>query len=173
MNINSANNIYTHTQKMNCRFQLAICELFSPQLHGITTNSSKDISGHLLVNTSITPEEFYDNTYLDDICVIKQQYRRITSKQHPHIRNYANIISHGANFKLDIIQLDELESGNEHVGYLKTHWIKIIQRKWKKIHANRKMLIRERGSIHALQKRQRTGQWPKEMRSWPRFSLID
>tara|TARA_Y100001935_G_C17308364_1_gene513951 strand:+ start:2264 stop:2740 length:477 start_codon:yes stop_codon:yes gene_type:complete len=155
----------------NCRFQLAICELFSPQLHGTTTNSSKGISGHLLVNTSIMLEEFYNNTYLEDISMLRQQYQGIISAQHPHIRNYANIISYDKSFKLDIIELDELEGGNEHVGYLKTHWIKCIQRKWKKVYATRKRIIRQRSSNNALREKELTGNWPKQMRSWPVLTL--
>ena len=156
---------------MESQMQLAICELFSPHIHGITVNSSKDIEEHWLVHTTITPEEFYDDTYTEDIAYIQHQYGILNqqNRRHPLIRNYTHIVSCDSYIKLNIVHIHELEGGNEIVGYIKTHWLKVIQRAWKRFYAERKRIIQMRSSNKALMERQLTGKWPLKMRAYRKF----
>ena len=77
----------------------------------------------------------------------------------------------GACAGLSGIQADELTPGQEQVCYLKTFWLRIVQRRWKKVFKLRKEILRKRSSIKALQERQRTGKWPIELRHYPEFKL--
>lgn len=158
---------------MEPSLQLAICELFSPHIHGITLNSSKDIGEHWLVHTTVTPEEFYNDTYTEDIDFVREQYRNMheQNNRHPVIRNYTDIVSRDSYIKLNIVQIYEHEDGNEMVAYIKTHWLKIIQRAWRIFYAERKRFIKMRSSHKALMERQLTGKWPFKMRRYRNFIL--
>lgn len=134
---------------MNARFSLAICELFSPAKHGKTENSSANIDGQWLVYTCVPLNEFYDNSYQDDIHMLA------SSNSH-----------NGSPVTLDIIYMDELEQGGEIVGYIQTHWLKMLQRKWKQILSKRRELIRKRSAIQTLRERQCVGRWSKGLRNW-------
>jgi hypothetical protein len=129
---------------MRSQYTLAICELFSPTKHGKTINSSPDIETHWIVYTTISLDEFYDGSYNEDIELLRLQDHH-----------------HGHRIMLDIIHMDELESGGEVVGILKTRWLKVLQRRWKSICKRRTLLIRQRGSMTSLQRRQYTGKWPR------------
>jgi len=128
---------------MGTQYTLAICELFSPTKHGKTDNSSLDIDTHWMVYTTISLDEFYDGSYNEDIELLRLQDSH-----------------HGDRIRLDIIHIDELERGGEVVGFIKTHWLKAVQRRWKNICKKRNTLIRQRGSMTSLQHRQYTGKWP-------------
>lgn len=134
---------------MNARFSLAICELFSPTKHGKTENSSVNIEEQWLVYTCVPLDEFYDNSYQQDILILESNNSQI-----------------GRPVELDIIYMDELEQGNELVGYLQTYWLKILQRKWKRIFVERRELIKKRSTIYTLRERQCIGQWSKGLRNW-------
>ena len=158
--------------------QLAICEIWNPDIHGQDENSSPNIAGQFLVHTTIDLEEFEELGFDDIIQMLRAGYHAYLSiydddrieRSHPLIRNYERIVSDNDYIKLDIVAVDELE-GQEHVAYLKTHWIRLIQRRWRKICKERKETIAKRGTPKALQVREQTGKWPKEIRTWPQFRL--
>lgn len=113
---------------------LAICELFNPEVHGISELSSKNITTQFLVHTSISPTEFYDNSYKETIEVIKKgyyYYRWNEGPMHPIIRNYEHLIKRNTYPNLEIVIIEELE-GMEQVAILKTFWLRILLRIWKK-----------------------------------------
>ena len=114
---------------------LAICEIFNPELHGLTQSSSKNITTQFLVHTKILPKEFYNNSYKDIIRVVKNgyyYYRWAEGPVHPLIRNYEHLIKNIRFPNIEIVTIKELE-GMEQVAILKTFWLKIFQRKWKNI----------------------------------------
>ena len=125
---------------MNTQHTLAICELFTPTNHGKTNNSSPNIEGHWMVYTTISLDEFYDNSYNEYIEMLDI---RNSDNAHP--------------IKIDIVHIDELETGGEVVGFIKTHFLKLVQRKWKTMYKKRIQLIRQRGSLKSLKERQYTG----------------
>ena len=145
-------------------YKLAICSIFTPHLYGIDENSTPGIENHYLVMYTIELDEFYNKDYKDYISLLELA---TTNQIHPTIRNYATI---SRNIKLDIIKCDEL-SGLEQVGYIKTFWLKIVQRRWKKVYKERQDLLKARSSIMALNERQLTGRWSKQLSVWPKFTL--
>jgi hypothetical protein len=88
--------------------------------------------------------------------------------EHPTIRNYDRVVD--KYMRLEIIQTDVL-SGQEEVAYLKTFWLRIVQRRWKKIYKARKDILQQRQQLKSIQERQRTGKWPVGLRDWPLFNL--
>jgi len=156
-------------------YNLAICEVFHPILHGHDENSSPAINNHFLVYTLIDLVDFYNNAYLSERNSLKRYRHAIQilhgsslNETHPTIRNYQKVSK--KYIRLEIIQTDIL-TGNEEVAYLKTFWLRIVQRRWKKVYKERKVLMLRRSQPAALHERQRTGQWPTPLRVWPLFNL--
>jgi len=139
------------------KYKLAICVPFHPKIHGITLTSDKNIGGHFLVH-SIDDYDFLENYSEIEEALIDTQhyYNDIIIEHHPTIRNYENIVHSDEYFKIDIIQEDVLD-GQEYVGYLKTFWLRILQRKWKRIFKERQEKIRMMSKPKHLMKREITG----------------
>jgi len=141
------------------KYKLAICVLFHPKIHGITPSSDKNICEHFLIHYSIDPYEFiesYKQIVEEALIDTYHYYNDIVIAPHPIIRNYKNIVYKKEYFKIDIIQEDILDS-QEYVGYLKTFWLKILQRKWKRIFKERQEKLRIMSNLKRLMKREITG----------------
>jgi hypothetical protein len=137
----------------NSKYKLAICELYNTNYHGYTNNSYKFINNNFLIQFIFTIEAFYHNEH--NSCVEFLQ-RNIYHGEHPIIRNYKKISSNKNYIKLDIVQ-DYYLSGNEHIAIIKTFWLKIFQRIWKKFYKNRKQLIKFYSNPKQLMKREING----------------
>ena len=79
---------------------------------------------------------------------------------HPTIRNYHNIILKPNYIKPEIGEYIILPT-QEAVAILKTFWLRIIQKKWKKVFQERKNIIRQRCNLSNLSIREIRGIWPK------------
>jgi hypothetical protein len=147
--------------------KLAICEVFHPIFHGQDENSSPGIQSQFLVYTLIELEDFYSGEYLYEVSSL-QRYRNATQimhgTAHPSIRNYPKVSR--KYMRLEIVQADVL-AGGEEVAYLKTFWLRLVQRRWRKIYQARKEILKKRRQIQVLQERQRTGKWPAHLRQLP------
>jgi hypothetical protein len=170
-------NAYTNAYGIANAYKLALCEVFHPMLHGQDENSSPNINSQFLVYTIIDTAEFQDGSYVSEEMHLKryvaalQKLHGLELEKHPMLRNYAKAAQKYS--RLEIIQADILSPGQEEVATLKTFWLRIVQRRWKKIYKARKMLLSERGELKAIQERQRTGKWPAHLRQWPLFKLFD
>lgn len=155
-------------------YQLAICEMFHPVLHGQDENSSPQINNHFLIYTIIDLSDFYNNAYLFEENSLKRYMKAIQllhsslDETHPTIRNYSAVTN--KYIRLEIIQTDVLE-GQEEVAYLKTYWIRLIQRRWKKVYKARKEILIQERKIKTIQERQRTGKNSIHFSKWPVFNL--
>lgn len=169
------------------KWHLMLCELHFPTIHGKTDDSQPDIETHYLVydiydpttgislNYTESDEEFdydtYDNDETNlprinyDIISLKQKYFNLSIcftrylYKHPIIRNYQNIILNPNYIKPEIGEYIILPT-HETITILKTFWIRIIQKKWKKVFKQKQTIIRQRCSIQSLKIRQTTGYWP-------------
>lgn len=145
----------------NSKYKLAICHLFHPTLHGYTENSDTNILGQYLVFWEVNINIYFNNYYNIYLNDLKHFYNSIILNfPHPIIRNYINIIKSENYIKLDIVKIDTL-NGLEEVSYIKTFWLKLIQRKWKKIYYNRNLLIKKMCNPKYLLKREITGKMNK------------
>lgn len=147
---------------MTNKYSLGICELFNPYLHGYTSKSSPTINSHYLIHSEIELADFFDLSYEENVENLLEyyynffHYRRLTVISHPIIRNYHHIIDNVDIIKLDIIEIIELP-GLEQVACIKTFWLKILQRKWKRIYKERKIKMQKLKKLHILRKREITG----------------
>ena len=161
------------------KYQLAICELFNPYFHGFDNHSDPSIKSQFLVFELIDISDFYNNQYKESseflasiyssmILEILNNHNNNTPHQvnitdiadithnlpdrlkHPIVRNYANIIKNKNNFTLEIIEKDTL-LGNEMVAYKKTFWLRIFQRKWKKIYYRKLRFYKNPKNLFARQ----------------------
>ena len=170
---------------------LMLCELHHPNIHGKDESSDPYIDTHYLVYDRFEPgtgisylsldeeyntDEEYNSDYdeddnpnhinklQDELQFLREKYSNPYVQQifanHPTIRNYHNIITNPDYIKPEIGQYIILPT-QEAIAILKTFWLRIIQRKWKKIFQERKNIIRQRCSIYNLNIRQIYGKWPQ------------
>lgn len=158
---------------------LLICELFHPDLHGYDANESDpNIHGHHLIihidDNSDQDSEYYSNSDSDSdseddsfilnevmINIYKKKYKYLTESYkknnleiiHPTIRNYFNIISQD-NYIRSQIGYKVYLSGNECVAILKTFWLRIIQRCWRRVYYARKEMLKPQNIIQYLRIRE-------------------
>lgn len=158
-------------------FKLAICELHTPDLHKYMGLNDVEISSHYMVTSTSTPEEFYNNKYKDDIAILKECYLLWLSQSaivgnnivHPLISNYLGIIDSGNYIKLDIVKINYY--GVELVATIKTFWLRLIQRKWKRIYKERTHIIQRRMRFSSLRQRETTGKWRNDTNTLPYYSF--
>ena len=148
---------------MSSKYVLGICEIFHPTIHGYNNNSFPNVVTHFLVHTIVDIKDFWDNSYdecLEDLLEFYNINYNVSLREslidHPTIRNYYHILSNVQNLKLDIIEVFELP-GNEMCACIKTIWLKLLQRKWKRIYKERQDKILKLKNPHFLMKREITG----------------
>ena len=110
---------------------LILCEIFHPSKYGLDENSDKNLETQIIVLYSYKYNGIKSLSVINkDIKYIKKNRRIIYQTLHPWVRNYNDINKNILN-----IQIAEkiILKGEECVAILKTFWIKIIQRTWKKV----------------------------------------
>lgn len=169
--------------KSKSKYNLVVCELFHERMHGFTENSDPNVKGHYLVIERLNEEDEEDeeeeeedyedkytklnrvialyNTLYNTNVLQANRKKREWYMQHSFIRNYEYIVCRPNHLKIDIAECLYLH-GNECVAIIKTFWIRIIQRVWKKIMQKRREITKKRGSSSSLLYRERTGTWPKD-----------
>lgn len=111
------------------KYNIVLCEIFNPLIHGIDCDSDPEIIGHYLVHSK------FDIINWTEINDIKSEYKKHVNRNilkqkmnnHPLIRNYKNIISKANYIKPEIAEIFYL-SGDECISILKTFWIRIFVR---------------------------------------------
>ena len=85
---------------------------------------------------------------------------------HKFIKNYETIITRANYIKPEIGVTVTLQSGHT-VCIIKTLWIKLIQRAWKKVYNIRTQMFKMRCHMNSLKYREITGIWPESCRYMP------
>jgi len=170
---------------------LMLCELHNENIHGKNEDSCNDIDGHYLVYGVYDPlnlfhkvnidtyvvmndillDEMNENDLLINIIALKSAYNELINydrrwTNHPIIRNYFNIISRPNYIKPEIGEYIILPT-QEAIAILKTFWIRIIQRKWKKVFHQRQDVLRMRSNPRNIIIRENTGRWPSVCNHMP------
>jgi hypothetical protein len=156
-------------------FKLALVELYLPLKHGILDKNNTSMYGNYLIVDQIEPSEFYTNMrgLTSDIEVTRKMYREYLEKlkyemnitqTHPLIRNYEKIVANPKQFQLQLIEPVTVSIGNNEwdnysTAVIKTHWIRLIQRRWREITRKR---IQTKQNVKNLQYREIHGKWPTE-----------
>ena len=157
-------------------YKLAILEPYMPLKHGILAKQNHHLYGHYLVLDTIELKEFYGNINelnmdLENINKMynenldKMEYELNNKQLHPFIRNYRNILSaSNKQFTIQIIDplfisIGENEWDTYSLGINKTHWIRLIQRRWREIQKKR---LNSKKNVRNMKYREQCGQWPEE-----------
>jgi len=174
------------------RFNLVLCEILNKNLHGNADN----IDGHYLIINKFDwssgsaiysdsgeeddDDDDYDSDadddYSDDsassLTLFTTDYNDYYHQQLPNtvkhniIRNYKNIIARPDYIRPEIAECIVLPSQHT-VAIIKTIWIKIIQRKWRKVYAERNRIIKLQMQYASLKTREITGKWPQSCNYLP------
>tara|TARA_B100000927_G_C16401959_1_gene443792 strand:- start:494 stop:1084 length:591 start_codon:yes stop_codon:yes gene_type:complete len=154
---------------------LGLCILWCNDIHGIPTGN--EINSHWLVHETVSLDEFFYNdldwveSYRQNIAAYLSVMPQDLSRYHPLLRNYTDIVSRPYSPKIDIIHMDYLP-GHEAVAYIKTFWLRLIQRRWKKLFQKRKTMIKNRCNLQNLHYRQIHGRWPQGLNNLPNIREI-
>lgn len=144
--------------------ELVVCELYNPIIHYYDyinyTQEWENVSMHWL-NIKTFSRNISKNKINKYIKLIKSHYNQNNSLTHPFIRNYNKIILNKNYIQLHLAKNIVLETG-ETICILKTYWLRIIQRTWKRIYKERQLIIQKRKNPLSIFYFQQNGKWPKD-----------
>jgi hypothetical protein len=188
VNTDLQNNNNNNNNNNNSRFNLVLCEILNKHLHGnddnidgnyLIINKFDGLTGTTIYSES-DDDDYSDDDYSDYseddysessessvtslalFTVVHNNYYHKNippTLKHNIIRNYQNIIARSDYIKPEIAECIVLPS-HHNIAIIKTIWIKLIQRKWKKIYAEREQIIKKRLQFASLYTRELTGKWP-------------
>lgn len=161
--ISSYNEYSSDDEPMNhSKYLLGFCDLHHTYFHGPMDPNDCDpsIEGHYLFMTPTT----IDN---GEQVVLQRVFNLMRTRQihgaialnHPIIRNYKNYVAHPNHIQPQIVETITHDNGYT-TAIIKTHYLRLLQRKWKKIVAQRKETIKHRKNPKALYHRSIYGKWP-------------
>ena len=154
---------------------LSYVQPYHTSLHG--SNNNINLNNKFLNLYSLTRDEFFDSNEFNELnTFISNQTlesynnnKNNTDMQHLSIRNYWEIYKQISK-QLQIVETNTLETGEE-ISIIKTFWIKLIQRKWKKIYQLRKKerdrVINRRKNHLSILHLKKHGIWPKDCNKMP------
>jgi hypothetical protein len=151
------------------RYYIVIHEIFNRNFHGFTNESEPSIETHFLILESFDYKENYNNSleiFFREIHQIAREYKtnflyNHRFQRHCFIRNYNTLIKHKNYMTPEIAKCILLPTG-ERICILKTFWLRIFQRKWKKIYKQRMEVLNRRKKISSICYREIMGRWPKD-----------
>ena len=158
------------------KYNLLIPELYNKYIHGKTSDSDPNINGQLMVLQSINynKDDANENKiiqlfrYTNKMSLFYKKYylKNYSNLKHDIIRNYKNIMTNPKYLNIEIGLIHFLR-GDECVCIIKTFWLKLIQRGWKKIYKQRMTVQQKRRMPQSLLYRQITAKWPDDCNYMP------
>lgn len=131
------------------KLNIVLCELYNEKIHG----GNKKLNYHYMV---VGAFRNFDIHYLNRMSrFYNRSYLNKLDKITPHscIRNYKQIVTRSNYVKPEIAQTILLPGG-EQICILKTFWIRLIQRAWRRIFQERHVVIRMRSNPRYILNRQ-------------------
>lgn len=174
----------------NNKNSFVLCELHYTPIHGKTQDSYEYIEGHYIVICKAEPysgklildenieDEEYDEFSDTDVTIdeiidkYKELYEELIEEEildhsaHPVIRNYYNIIVNDNYLTPQIAECILLPT-KELICIIKTFWINIIVRAWKRVIKERHQIFQLRCSPRSTTYREYFGVWPENCRNFP------
>jgi len=167
------------------KYTLGITELYWNKRHGEYNVNEfinedeyyKSIHGYIFMQ-GICPTQFIQNYKKYGKRVLKFYYENIRESyltngnaKHNIIDNFEKIISDKKNYKIDIVEKIQLEGHfAPTIAIIKTHYLRLIQRKWKSIFKKRNEIMKKRMNIRSLKYKEINGSWPKDCIHLPTIS---
>jgi hypothetical protein len=120
------------------RYQLSVVNKFNENLYGELPHNMKIINNHFINETSVTLNEFINE--IKDIRKYENNIKNgIIEKYYTNediLNSLLNVLNSRYLFGLQIIQ--HIEINNYYLAVIKTHWIRLVQRRWKNVFKQRK-----------------------------------
>jgi hypothetical protein len=127
--------------------QLGVCEFYNPYLHG---PCEPPVSDYFFYTCQVHVTDLYDNSVFEYL----SEYPG-TLEYAGNVRAYWDITSRPGMYPmLEIVQPIVLEPGGECVAVIKTFWLRLLQRKWKRIFAERRRRLSQLLQPYGLIKRE-------------------
>ena len=155
--------VYNYDTISATKYNIILCELYNDKIHGKTNNY---VNKHYLLINKIKK---LDTDFINSMTkTLNKDYIERQQQILPHkfIKNYQNMVTSPNYIKPEIGQVINLESGHS-VCIIKTMWLKVIQRTWKKVYKTRTQIIKRRCCFQSLKCREITGYWPDSCRYLP------
>jgi len=172
------------------KYNLVLCELHYTPIHGKTASSCPTIESHYILidrfdpftgmpidsssNDSVSDSDSEEEeSLLEGVQDLYNDEYEAMAINIPHktIRNYLNIVRKENYIQPQIALCVELPTG-ENITIIKTIWIKLIQRAWKRVYKERQDIINGRIMIESLNCRRLTGVWPEMYRDIPGLKCL-
>jgi hypothetical protein len=154
---------YEPEEISNTKYNIVLCELYNGLMHG---RIKTEANNHYITICSFKKLNMKAITDMSNLYNTQIMSRRRQITPHHFVRNYYNMISLPNYIKPEIGENILLESGHC-ICIIKTLWLKIIQRRWKKIYKLRMNIIKKRTTIESLKYRRITGKWPENCLHMP------
>lgn len=150
---------------VNTKFKLAIVNLWNEHLHGFIPENEipneEQLSKYFINDSSIKRDEFFDNNNYRDIKnYIKIMNDQITNKidLNEFDGYYSSIFNNLVKKKIIGLQIiKSIKVGCYELAMIKTHWIRLIQRRWREI---RKKRLQSKKNLFNLRYREIYGKYP-------------
>jgi len=142
---------------------VASYKLILPQMYNSTIHGNPDCDGHYLVHRLLKNTNYYNPTHVRTMQFINNHDRLF---RHSFIRDYSRIIGEVKFAQPQIAECVYLEGG-EYVAILKTFYIRIIQRAWKKTFARRLQIHNQKKLAINILYRLKHGYWPDHCTQLP------
>jgi hypothetical protein len=145
--------------------------IFPSEVTGSTEGYNSD-------DSSWYNESFEDNSsIIDAMHTHKAKYvsylnsHQFERRKHWYIRNYLKIVSRENYIQPHIAEIVHLNNNNDDLYYsvaiIKTIWLRIVQKKWKRIFKERQNIIILRSNIKSQRYREIYGKWPENCNHYP------
>ena len=135
--IHNEDAFHFYSEKENGKYYIGLCHLYSNR----HTHSSAPFK-HWLLSTSVSANSFFRHSY-DNINNYLYYYGLVRIPQH----------------EVQIMQVDRLADETCAVT-IKTHWLRLVQRHWKKTYCKRRNMVRHRMSPQMQRYSQIHGKYP-------------
>jgi len=150
--------LYEPDELSKTKYNIVLCELYNGYIHG---NKDINTNSHYL---TVNRFKKFNIDEINSIANIHLNYyrnsRMVNKYKHMIIRNYKNIVTRSNYIKPEIAECLYLNGEEEFVSILKTLWIRLIQRTWKKIYKIRQEIFKKRCKIDSILYREIHGKWP-------------
>lgn len=131
-------------------------KLVLPQIYNSTIHGDPECDGHYLVHRTLKNTNYYNPSHVRTMQFINNHDKMY---MHPFIRNYSRIIGAVGFAQPQIAECVYLPGG-EYIAVLKTFYIRLIQRAWKKTFARRVQMQQQKKRPDNILYRLKHGRWP-------------
>jgi hypothetical protein len=139
--IHNEDAFHFYSEKENGKYYIGLCHLYSSMYSNPYTHSYAPVK-HWLLSTSVSANSFFRHSY-DNINNYLYYYGLVRIPQH----------------EVQIMQVDRLADETCTVT-IKTHWLRLVQRHWKKTYCKRRNMLRHRMSPQMQKYTQIHGKYP-------------